>query len=169
MKEIKILDKESFSSDLKLRQFGYGEWVEELDYIKFIYKDYICHVIRNKGGAFCGYILLNESHPWFGRLYQESEDIRNIGVHGGITFSDFIHENWIIGFDCAHFNDLVPLAEKSKKELRIEKDECLSALYNFVADEDIFNPTYKNIQFCINECKSMVEQAIKAVEKAKKD
>lgn len=81
-----------------------------------------CLIVRNGWGALCGYVGLNNGHPWFEQLPVEAD------VHGGITFGDFCSPNgpdgptichlvdneeedghtWWIGFDCAHMCDHQP-------------------------------------------------------------
>jgi hypothetical protein len=101
-----------------------GEWLHEPD--KLQYLDEVtglpCLIIRNcYSGHLCGYVGVLESHPWFGREYDEMDSIE---VHGGLTFSDRCSPNetpeqgicyivepgesavvWWLGFDCAHSCD----------------------------------------------------------------
>lgn len=61
-----------------------------------------------------GYVVIPKGHPAHGKDY---DDI-NIQVHGGLTFSSLADEImdweeitkkdsgcWVIGFDCAHYQD----------------------------------------------------------------
>lgn len=66
-----------------------------------------------------GYVMIPKEHPYYGKSYYE---IDGIDVHGGLTFSDFILDNWnaeewldekpehpedywVLGFDTIHAGD----------------------------------------------------------------
>ena len=169
--EHKITKEEHlFSSDDKINWWGYGEWVEEIDYMEFIYKSFDCIVKRivleeghSKdfhvfGGYFNGYVSIPGTHPYFLKKYEDME----IDCHFGLTFGECNNRHYWIGFDCAHYCDYVPSIEYIKKRapcMQIYKDsmEDLNKKLNI---EDIFRRTYKNIQFCIDECKSIADQLI---------
>lgn len=160
--------KHHYTYDEKLKWWGYGEWVEEPDEVDFIHDDIKCKIIRVVrpkgpirddgtffmfGGHLCGYVIINKDHPFFGKY---SEEIENIDVHRGVTFSGnrFDGDNeWWIGFDCAHSIDYQPSIELLKQSYRY-----LFPIPEKFKEYSIFNPTYKNINFCIEECKSMAEQ-----------
>lgn len=65
-----------------------------------------------------GYIVITDrNHPLFGQSengtydedgnYDWSSRLDELRVHGGITYSDYQEDRkgWVIGFDCAHWND----------------------------------------------------------------
>lgn len=70
--------------------------------------------------ALCGYVMVPESHLYYGKGY-DNVDVR---VHGGLTFADGFHSGWWFGFDCAHSGDAMamaidmPLSEEDEKMLR---------------------------------------------------
>ena len=85
-----------------------------------------CLIVRNHGGALCGYVGVPQGHPWHGKSYSE-EALYDISVHGGLTFAKgcghdadpstgICHlpdpgepdNTWWFGFDCAHHMDLSP-------------------------------------------------------------
>lgn len=88
-------------------------------------------------GHLCGYLGVPRNHPWYGLDY---DDIY-ADVHGGITFSrdsdeaDYPMElppsvhAWWVGFDCAHYGDLVPNMPFSPLEGEVYRDR------NFVFHE----------------------------------
>lgn len=101
-----------------------GPWDDEPDKIQW--QDatgYPCLIVRNGGGALCGYVGVSEGHPMFGKDYEAAEDL---AVHGGITFAGPCQEDdkehgichipapgepdhvWWLGFDCAHGGDITP-------------------------------------------------------------
>ena len=169
-KEVK--QKHLFTCDQKLDWWGYGEWVEEFDSVKFEYKDYNCKILRIAvkepyakvhhvfGGHLCGYVKI----PLELKIHQKRFDV-NLDCHGGITFNELDEkgENWI-GFDCCHLNDICPSTEylnNTRPELiEIEKrhQEMMEKLN--IKRSRFFDKTYKNINFCIQECKSIVDQII---------
>ena len=99
-----------------------GEWDDEPDKAQWQYKGYDCLIVRNRLGALCGYVGLPKNHRLYGKHYGEL----NVGVHGGLTFSDrcvegateeegICHTNgiaddvWWLGFDCSHYRDKLPM------------------------------------------------------------
>lgn len=77
---------------------------------------------RNPMGAWCGYVGLDESHPWHGK---DCEEVPDVEVYGGLTYSAPCQEDheagichipepseptelWWLGFDCAHGYDRIP-------------------------------------------------------------
>lgn len=140
------------TSELKIILFGCGEWVEEPDIAKFIYQGIKCMIQRTPMmGHFCGYVYLSMAHPWCGKGYDIDCD-----VHGGITYNEQYNDHTIeIGFDCAHSGDISPASElcmrKSREELKKQFPQC--------SESPLFNFSYKNIHFAINECKKLTVQA----------
>lgn len=106
--------------------WGPGQWQDEPDKMQYTDEEtgLPCLIVRNPGGALCGYVGIGRSHPYYGKTYLDIE--RDIEVHGGLTYSDFCVENqkehgichitepgeeeplWWFGFDCAHAGDLCP-------------------------------------------------------------
>lgn len=100
-----------------------GEWNNEPDKAQWVTESGLHGlIVRNYGGALCGYAGLPEGHPLFGKEYDRAYDYVNIDVHGGLTFSDrcsgdpdghsICHkaddEVWWLGFDTAHSGDMSP-------------------------------------------------------------
>lgn len=55
---------------------------------------------------FCGYVIIPEGHPLYGKHYSDLYDTpMDICVHGGVTFTDKTEHGWMIGFDCNHSMD----------------------------------------------------------------
>ncbi len=154
-----------FNAIDKLRWWNQGEWIEEADLLEFTYKSMNCLIKRIAtqepycqeenifGGHLCGYVQIPKNHFCFGKHY----DLIEIDVHGGLTFSEFVEDKYWIGFDCGHLGDLIPSNEKNKKEHLSDKS---FAILKELENSSIFFSTYKNINFCIDECKSMVDQLI---------
>lgn len=131
------MKKISYHTMKNKADWGDGPWVTEPD--KMQWQDRAtklpCLIVRNNGGALCGYVGVTEGHPAFGK---ESVGDIELGVHGGITFSGFCqphddeHSKGIchipgkgepdrvfwLGFDCSHLGDVSPRYER---ELRFPK------------------------------------------------
>lgn len=118
-----------FTVDEKLKKFGYGEWIEELDYIGFVYNDYFCDIHRNTLGVLVGYVFLDSNHPWHGKPYDEIE----ANVHGNLTYGEKYSDSmYIIGFDCAHFGDYVPglffFSKRKQKLMKVTNGQMIEDL-----------------------------------------
>jgi hypothetical protein len=163
----------------KLESWGDGEWVTEPDEYLFIYRGYDCKIKRNFilegyknehlfGGHLCGYVCVPDEL----KLAEKECDV-NLDVHGGITYNE-IHtdnKNWI-GFDCAHCFDYCPSTEylhKTHPEFIKMKEESKKRFGSFGIDYDtspINQKSYKTIEFCIAQCKYMVDQLIQMRQKS---
>lgn len=77
-------------------------------------------IIRQEQGHLCGYVGVPPGHEAHGKSYMD-DDTAYITCHGGLTFSSFalaawypkgipdkLKDYWFLGFDCAHYNDIVP-------------------------------------------------------------
>ena len=113
-------------------QWGPGPWDSEPD--KLTWMDEAtgldCMALRNRYGAWCGYVGLPPEHSLHGTDYDDVQcRLPDLLVHGGLTFADRCDETgvrpmsqrichvpepgrpadvWWLGFDCAHAWDLVP-------------------------------------------------------------
>jgi hypothetical protein len=145
------------TSEEKLAAWGYGEWVEEPEQVNFTYKGFRCLIHRvfvSHGsiielGHLCGYVVIAEGHPWFGKHYDDIE----CEIYGGLTFAETNEkEGCLIGFDCAHSMDICPGTEKLMIEARLRR--------NFSMSHRFFERTYKNVEFVRQELMKLVDQAI---------
>lgn len=163
-------EKHCIDKDKKLKFLGEGPWVDESDIVEFTYKDYECLISRvfvkyseclisrvfveepyakeeaYFGGHLCGYVRIPEGHNYFGKDYGDMD----ISCHGGITFSDESK----IGFDCTHAWDIVPSMGK------LRKDNGLIDRFPLPDEFKCYQNTYRNIEFCVKECESIVDQLI---------
>lgn len=91
---------------------------------EFQYKGYDCMILSPVHlGVNNGYVKIPEGHPLHGKGDGE-EEVDNLEVHGGITFGGSWDDEdgpWWIGFDCAHFGDLVPKISYSNGIFRDEE------------------------------------------------
>ena len=173
--------------EIKIQQWGDGEWVNEPDIIEFEHKDIKCCLCRNmgweghkmdhlSGGNLCGYVCVPKDHEYFGKEYSQID----IEVHGGLTFGEIAADEFWIGFDCAHSHDIIPSIEKFREEHRddffeeikkryqnspilkksYENDDFFEEIKKRYPNSPILKKSYKNVEFCMFECKSMVEQLL---------
>lgn len=111
-----------------------------------------CLIVRNSGGALCGYVGVPESHRLFEVDYDDAKtkDDDYIECHGGLTFAgpcspqedpakgichtgDIANKTvWWFGFDCGHCDDIHPAYEwvteydASYKTFNYVKNEVMS-------------------------------------------
>jgi hypothetical protein len=157
-----------YTFEQKVVWWGDGEWAREPDLLELEYEGYQCRIIRQAhldgkeqqymfGGFLCGYVSIPLNHPFYKKPY---EDIP-VDCHGGLTFGEGKKDYWI-GFDCAHSFDYVPSTEHLKKTCDWlkpwakpikESHEKLKKNY-----PKIFERTYKNIEFCCDQCEEIIDQ-----------
>ena len=160
--DYKITKEENhWTSDEKIKWLGYGEWVEEADAIELEYLGYKAKVIRVMkrepycpqeayfGGHLCGYVVIPATHPFFG----QKGKARELDCHGGITFDEPHEEHWV-GFDCGHSGDYIPTLEKMRNKEINELYPTPEGFEKFA----LFNPSYRNTQYCIEELIGMIDQ-----------
>lgn len=160
-------EKICIDPNVKLKHWGYGEWVEEPDEVIFYYKDIKCEILRvmvwdgwNKDhlslGHLCGYVTLPDNHPWFGKS-MDSDSLCGVEVHGGITYSRQEGIHWKIGFDCAHSVDLVPSVEVFKKQY---KDPFMEDIKKNFPKFSFLIARYRNIAYVEEECKGLADNVL---------
>jgi hypothetical protein len=115
------------------------EWEKEPDHEEWIDKEtgYKCEIKRHpEVKHLCGYVYLPESHPDYGKEYDDID----IVIHGDLTYggsSDYIKGKF--GFDCAHDGDLTP---------------TILSVYPEAAQRNI----YRNWDYVKNEVLNMAKQ-----------
>lgn len=101
---------------------------KEGDYLEFIHSTHginvTCIIKRNRLGALCGYVKLEEWNKFYkgGQWYDQDVEV---SVHGGITY----WKDGIIGFDCSHTGDLRPKMDPipshgTYRDMEYVKGEC---------------------------------------------
>lgn len=158
-----------FDRDTKLKHLGQGEWVDEPDVARFIHNGIECYIRRifvkepyateehYFGGYLCGYVAIPLNHPWASQGYNVDCE-----VHGGCTHNGPLYNaKHLVGFDCAHSGDVTPSMESVLKNSREKNREKWPEVFS-ASMSHFWNPTYKNMNFVIEECKSLADQAIKA-------
>lgn len=96
MKELKY-------SHIDKSAWGVGPWQSEPDKLQWqTAAGLLGLIVRNNGGALCGYVGISATHPYFGINYSGCtltpkcdelycSHLPELDVHGGLTFSDFCH------------------------------------------------------------------------------
>lgn len=160
-------EEHAFTSEEKLKWCGYGEWVEEPDFVEFEYMDYKGKVVRmfvrepNEvqeswfGGHLCGYVEIPKDHPYFGL----DESKMELDCHLGLTFSECEDKHWI-GFDCAHLGDKVPTMHLVRTRTEVQSFISKFQLPEGFQELSLFNTMYRNMQYCIDTCIHMIDQLI---------
>ena len=121
---------------------GLNIWGNEPDLLEFTVHGFMCKIERiSVLGHLCGYIMVGDTHPWYAKDYNELSDV---DVHGGLTFSKLFPTYSWLGFDCAHAGDLVP-----KMHALTGKD---------------FGETYRDMGYVVNELIKLANQAKEAQE-----
>lgn len=129
-------------------EWGDGPWQDEPDKIQWQDEGtgFPCLIVRNRGGALCGYVGVPESHPDFENGY----DAVDVEVHGGLTFANFCtkdgeeakhichvpslgepHRVWWLGFDCSHAGDSSPAYDAKYREQSISCPWNESGFYEY--------------------------------------
>lgn len=111
-------------------------------------------ILLVRGSHHAGYVAIEKGYPLFGKSpYDgtlESIDVRQLEVHGGVTYSkgalcdvSVIADNlWWLGFDCMHLGDL-----------------SLDPVYSKYQMDD-FHCTFKDVDYCVAECEHLAEQIV---------
>ena len=125
-----------------------GPWSREPNVKWFEHAGLACIVHRGPSGAWCGYVGVEENHPYHGKSYDELDE--HPEVHGGLTYGEVesdrcISSNdgkkrWWFGFDCAHGGDLCP---------------AFNGFDGFPGD------VYRTMDYAISETKFLAEQIVK--------
>lgn len=109
-----------------------------------------CIMLRNRMGAWCGYVAVPAGHPWHGVDQAAAcalpSGIAEPEVHGGVTYSapsagvvgvGICHvpkpgepdDVWWVGFDTAHCFDVVPGLEAYRQSRGIPVSRLLGETY----------------------------------------
>ena len=129
-----------------------GEWDNEPDRIDFIHAGFSCFILRNRLGAWCGYVGVPKDHPLYKVHYNDCD---NFDVHGGLTYSDVCSGHichvpqegmpgdvWWLGFDTGHINDFQPGLWS------------IESKYFGIGERG----SYKNVDYATEETKQLAEQ-----------
>lgn len=141
--------------------WGPGPWQDEPDMLEFTHKSHDCVLIRNNGGAWCGYAQIPEGHPWHEDLGILDE---RIDVHGGVTYQGnrMGDGRYFVGFDCAHWQDLTPGYAAAINLLSDGPFKKMQTQMNEILERKNEENTYRDIEFAKGECIKMVEEIDRA-------
>ena len=137
----------------KKERLSDGPWQDEPDWMQSEINGFLLIIARPSGGCLCGYIEVPQGHPWHGKNHKDPifDDIQ---VHGGLSHSEpsCNQGKWILGFDCGHSGDIVPLPKSIQEEIDDLKKKWGVAIRG----------TYKTVDFVKAELLKLAEWAKKA-------
>lgn len=165
--------------------WGDGPWQSEPDEFSGLYKKHIYYGLRNNQGCWCGYVLISDNNPLLKDCFNDEGSYMDIAidVHQGVTYcnrkrrKDLDQKKHIwVGFDCCHYDDHWPSTVARNKYLSdVAMNKYLSdklpseatRLRELFTDinEGRLNKPYRDMSFVIEQCKSMIDQFIKAKER----
>ena len=130
----------------------------------FEYKGYKCACVFNAGGFRCGYVAVDQNHPYYQKDYSE-EGPNEIMCHWGLTYSGegkhFYNGSdgfWWFGFDCGHYGDSPDYDTALAYELITQDQYTIGIKFNpMITFEE---NTIKTKEFVEENCKMIVEQLI---------
>lgn len=163
--------------------WGEGPWNDEPDKLQWPDKatELPCLIVRNHGGALCGYVGIDKDHPLSGAEYEEPD----VEVHGGLTYADYCVEDnkehgichvaapgepeplYWLGFDCGHAFDLHPVMEMRHRDLAAEAQKRIDdgTSEDVSGDRELvrifskdYGETYKDIDYVKEECANLARQ-----------
>lgn len=155
-----------------------GPWDDEPDKIQYTdaASGLPCLIIRNPSmGSLCGYVGVPPDHPWHGQDIWEMKDPPE--AHGGVNYSAFCADEmpeemgichvpgsddpphvWWFGYACDHL---------------VTMDRCpaMEALLVSLGGApmprgDLFYPSYKRVEFVMDQNAMLAEQIMAAAPKA---
>ncbi len=133
----------------------------------FEHKCYKCVCVFNAGGFRCGYVSVDNTHPYYGKNYTE-DGPDNIMCHWGLTYSGngshFYTDDdcyWWFGFDCGHYEDGVDFDTAKEYAIVSDKEYLIGKEFSVALNDGAL---IKTQEFVEENCKMIVEQLI-AVEK----
>lgn len=144
-------------------------WLTEPDRLEWRHEGFVCLIVRSPAtGALCGYVGVAETHPLYGKSY---DDIDSIDVHGGLTFAAPCTEDghichsplpgesntvWWLGFDCAHAGDVMPKMAEALAGVAVRAYADLERLD--LGPKLVSRDSYKDIAYVTAEVNSLAEQ-----------
>lgn len=128
---------------------------------RFEYKGYPCVILMHAIGFRTGYVGIPKGHKYYKVGY---EKLMDISCHGSLTYSaksltdQTDTDIWWIGFDCGHYGD----GYDYDTAIKLFKDysETIENIKTIAAIRQKFNDGFeaKSLEYCIEECKEIVDQ-----------
>lgn len=125
-----------------------GPWAGEPGDDAFEHRGFRCVARRNRGiGSWCGYVLVSPAQREVLRCPEDYD------VHGGVTWcqqTDALDGTAVaIGFNCAHWGDLIP---------RTMRDEWMLAAFGFGRSPWSTVAKYRDLDFVREQCRALADQ-----------
>lgn len=140
-------------------------YIEEI----FDYCGYKCVCAFNANGYRCGYVAVDNSHPYFQKEYNE-DGPNEIMCHFGLTYSGYrghFYTNddlWWFGFNCGHILDRTDFDTAREYGLVNDVEYQIGKEMQEVLNK-CEGATVKDVEFVKENCKMIVEQLIAAEKK----
>jgi len=120
-----------WTAEKKREMWGEGTWVDEPDLVEWEPEEApeLVGLIRRHDelGMLCGYVGVPPAHPWHGQSKERIGD-DDQGWDVGLTYvglfavedgpSAINTKRWWVGFDCAHWLDVIPFMERLRSGFR---------------------------------------------------
>lgn len=134
----KTMNLQSYVTNERTKFINDMQYIFRGQELFFNINEYNCKIYRSQAlGFLSGYVILNDLKE----LYDTTAEL--LQVHGGIAFNQLENINGeqklVIGFDCCHFDDFVPLLPLQETTAK-----------------------YKNLKFVKKELTNLCEQLRKA-------
>ena len=98
-------------------------------------------------GHRCGYVGVPNSHPLYGKHYDDVD----VEIHGGLTYADYrkdfdeTNKLWYFGFDCAHCGDTNDYESLEKYGMMTESMKQVKEINERFKNEDDVVRTYEYV------------------------
>lgn len=76
-----------------------------------------------------GYIIIPKNSKFYGKNYNFISS--EVKIHGGFTFADYVANNYVIGFDTAHYFD-----DRSTQNVNFVMNELKKAVDQIIKKEE---------------------------------
>lgn len=132
----------------------------------FEYNGYKCACVFNSGGFRCGYVAVDDTHPFYKKDYNDNGP-DSIICHWGLTYAGWgkhFYENdenlWWFGFDCGHCSDGIDYDTAREYGIINDQEYTIGKNYEHIINSK--DTTVKDQKFVEENCKMIVEQLIAA-------
>lgn len=129
-----------------------NEWEIEPNKLNFIECGIRCEIIRSPFGFFNAYIYIPEYNIFHGIDELQLNQILRPSTE--ITYSEYSDSYWKVGISFSSINDFIPnISYENDPDFIVQMREMLGF-------EPATPDSYKNIEYAINELKSLVQKIL---------
>lgn len=144
-----LLDKSAWPDGPWKEEPDLQAWKTEVGYPALIVRNEVC-------GNLCGYVFINDKHPWHGLEFTH-DSCKDVKVHGGLNYSGSelaplgmkidASPLWGFGFDCGHSYDYLP-----------GMVAIISSLDNNPFTQAFEGGAYRDVAYAMEQCESLAAQ-----------